>query len=365
MIWLAFLIATMLLVSLAAVYMTEAVGRFGWIQKISGNKKCLARVIAFGLLAFAFTLTAVFLSPADAIAAFLHLAAFFLISGFLLLLFKKAAKREFRSDWQGYLAVLATIIYLSIGYGLCRRVWQTDYALFTAKPVGHLRIAMFADSHLGTTFDGEGFTKHLERIARQKPDILLIPGDFVDDNSTRKEMETACEALGRLNLKYGVWFCWGNHDEGYFHDRGFSAAELAQTLRKNGVHLLEDETAAVGALCLAGRRDVSRGARKPLAGILEGADPEKYIIVLDHEPTNFEEESRTIADLVLLGHTHGGQFFPINRAGEWLGMNDRTYGYEERNGTGFIVTSGISDWAFRFKTGTKSEYVIINIETKP
>ena len=365
MIWLVFLVVTMFLVFLAAVYMIEAVARFGFIRKRSRGKSWLARMISFGLLASVFTLTAVSLSPADAIAAFLHLTVFFLISGFLFFLLKKAAKKEFHPDGQKALAFLAAVVYLSIGYGLCHSVWQTNYRLSTTKPVGHLRIAMFADSHLGTTFGAEGFAKHLEQIARQNPDLLLIPGDFVDDGTPRAGMTAACEALGRLNLKYGVWFCWGNHDEGYFHDRGFSAAELAQTLRKNGVHILEDETVTIGALCLAGRRDVSRGSRKPLAGILENADPEKYIIVLDHEPTNFEEESQTAADLVVLGHTHGGQFFPINRAGEWLGMNDRTYGYEERNGTAFIVTSGISDWAFRFKTGTKSEYVIIDIETAP
>ena len=365
MIWLAFLIATMLLLFLAAIYVTEAVSRFGFIQKLSRNRNWLARVISFGFLAAAFTLTALALSLADAIAVFLHFAVFFLISDFLCLLLKKAAKREFRTDWRGYLALLAAAIYLSVGYGLCHSVWQTGYRLSTAKPVGRIRIAMFADSHLGTTFDGEGFTKHLEQIARQNPDLLAISGDFVDDKTTRKEMETACEALGKLNLKYGVWFCWGNHDEGYFNSRDFSAADLVHSFQKNGVHILEDETAVAGALCLAGRRDVSRGSRKALADILEGTDPEKYIIVLDHEPTNFDEESRTMADLVLLGHTHGGQFFPINRAGEWLGMNDRTYGCEERNGTAFIVTSGISDWAFRFKTGTKSEYVIIDVETKP
>ena len=42
-------------------------------------------------------------------------------------------------------------------------------------------------------------------------------------------------------------------------------------------------------------------------------------------------------------------------------MNDRTYGYERRGETDFIVTSGISDWALKFKTGTKSEIVVVNI----
>ena len=46
------------------------------------------------------------------------------------------------------------------------------------------------------------------------------------------------------------------------------------------------------------------------------------------------------------------------------GLDDRVYGYEKRENTNFVVTSGISDWAIKFKTGCKSEYVIINIQGK-
>ena len=53
---------------------------------------------------------------------------------------------------------------------------------------------------------------------------------------------------------------------------------------------------------------------------------------------------------------------PINRIGEWIGANDFTYGYKRIDSTDFIVTSGISDWAIDFKTGCRSEYVVIDIK---
>jgi hypothetical protein len=183
----------------------------------------------------------------------------------------------------------------------------------------------------------------------------------VDDSTTRADMLTACRALGQTDTKYGVWFAYGNHDRGYFNGRGFSAEELAQALEENHVHILEDEVALVGDLCIVGRRDASFGQRTELAALLEGVDPEKYIIVLDHEPTDYEKEAATAADLVVSGHTHGGQLIPLGTVGELFAGNDRTYGYERRNGTDFIVTSGISDWALHFKTGTRSEYVIIDV----
>ncbi len=65
------------------------------------------------------------------------------------------------------------------------------------------------------------------------------------------------------------------------------------------------------------------------------------------------------------GHTHGGQIFPLMNIENLTGLDDdRVYGYEKRDNTNFIVTSGISDWAIKFKTGCKSEYVIVNIQGK-
>ena len=70
--------------------------------------------------------------------------------------------------------------------------------------------------------------------------------------------------------------------------------------------------------------------------------------------------------LVLSGHTHGGQMIPIMQFSRWfnIGVNDNIYGMEKRKDTDFIVTSGISDWAIKFKTGCRSEYVMIDINRK-
>ena len=142
---------------------------------------------------------------------------------------------------------------------------------------------------------------------------------------------------------------------------GFSGDELREALISNGVHVLEDECALVDdSFYVAGRLD-SGYDRISAADLLEGLDTGKYIIMLDHEPNDYDNEAATAADLVLSGHTHGGQLIPITFVGVAFGINDSTYGYERINGTDFIVTSGISDWALYFKTGTHSEYVIIDI----
>ena len=143
----------------------------------------------------------------------------------------------------------------------------------------------------------------------------------------------------------------------------YSQEDLANELKKNGVHILEDEYEVLDNLCIVGRKDkATQKDRKDLSEILQDVDDSKYIIVMDHEPNDYEKESQTKADLVVSGHTHGGQFFPLTYFGQWFGINDRIYGYEKRNDTEFIVTSGIADWEILFKTGTKSEYVMMTIQ---
>ena len=361
MIWLIGLVIVIILGIVGTIYLTYAIGRFGLIRKASGGKKWLRRLIAFAVLLAGFSLFACFLSVIDAIVIFLHLLFFFLAYGLVFRIIKKISGKQAKIYWQGWLALLTVVIYLTVGYYQCMHVWKTEYRLTSDKSVGPLRIALLADSHIGTTFDGEGFAACLDEIMLQNPDLILIPGDFVDDNTTRADMLAACHALGQIKTGYGVWFAYGNHDRGYFNGRDFSAEDLAQALEENHVHILEDQIALTGDLCIVGRRDASYGQRAELAELLEGVDPEKYIIVLDHEPVDYEREAAANADLVVSGHTHGGQLIPLGTVGEIFAGNDRTYGWEKRNSTDFIVTSGISDWALHFKTGTRSEYVIIDL----
>lgn len=363
--WLFIMAAVFAAALLGFAYLTACVGRFAWVRRLSGGSKWRRRGISLAILAAAFALLTLALSFFNAVVVFLHAVLFFLLCGLGARLVRRVRGKASPVYWQGRLALGFCAVYLTAGFVLCSHVWQTDYRLQTDKPVGTLKIALIADSHLGTTFDGEGFARHLARIEDREPDLLVIAGDFVDDSSTKADLLRACEALGQTRFPYGVWYVYGNHDKGYYNSRDFSAAELEAALRQNGVHVLADSWESVGGrLVVAGRLDASMGPRLEAEALLADADPAQYLILLDHQPSDYEGEARSPADLVLSGHTHGGQLIPINNFGLWFGMVDREYGLERRNGTDFIVTSGISDWELLFKTGTRSEYVIITVEGK-
>lgn len=365
--WIAILVLVLTAVGAGIFYMIHSISRFGLIKKLAKEKPWPKRIISLGLIVLGFGVFSIILTPINAIIIFLHLCIFWLIYGGIFLAIKKLAGKEFKIYLQGWFALATTTVYMSIAYYLCVNVWVTNYTLTTEKDLGgKLHVVMFADSHVGATFDGEGFAKHMERVNAEKPDIVLIAGDYVDDGTTKEEMIRSCKALGQIDAKYGVWFAYGNHDKGYYgSSRGFSAEELEAELEKNGVHILVDETELIDdRFYLVGRADKSFEDRASASELIKDLDDSKYIIVMDHQPADYAAEAKTNADLVLSGHTHGGQLFPMTHFGLFMSINDRTYGYENRNGTNFLVTSGIADWELVFKTGTKSEYCVIDIEEK-
>lgn len=367
-IWIFILIASLVAVFMGILYMTSAFSRFMFVQKLAKGNKKISRLIGLLVNVIILLATGLWLNATNAMIVFIHLLIFWLIADLIAYLVHKKVKMS-KYYFAGMGAILFTIVYLCIGAYLAYNVWQTDYKLVTDKAVGDIRVAMFADSHVGTTFDGEGFAKHLERIQETHPDVLIIAGDYVDDSSTKEDMLRSCEALGNFNAKYGVFYSFGNHDKGYYQSRDFSAQDLVKALEDNGVIVLEDEVELIDErFYIIGRQDYSEilkgGNVTDMSEITSGLDSTKYSIVIDHQPHDYIAQAASGVDLVLSGHTHGGQLIPINHVGEWIKQNDLCYGHEVRGNTNFIVTSGISDWAIKFKTGCKSEYVIVDIQGK-
>lgn len=293
--------------------------------------------------------------------------AIWLIVDFVAWILRKLTKRTMRYYWGGAVALVVIVVYLSFGWYFAHHVYETDYTVHASRNIGmdRLRIVQISDSHIGALFDGEGFAKHMERVQETNPDIVVITGDYVDDDTTRADMVRSCEALGNLKTTYGVFYVYGNHDKGYMDTRDFNEADLRTELEKNHVTILEDDSVMIGSdICLIGRRDRSeelRQGRMDMDALMQDIDPNTYTILLDHQPNDFDAEEAAGVDLVLCGHTHGGQMFPVGITGVLSGANDMNYGCEVRGNTTFIVNSGIGDWAIRYKTAAIAEFGVIDI----
>ena len=359
--WAAIIAVLAILTVAGAVYLVTRFHRFSFIRKIEEKHRTLSWILA-ALPVLAVGLFALKNVP-TMIVALLHLVVVFLIFDLLAFIDRKVRRKELSYDARGLAAIIFTALILCIGWFSAHHVFETYYGFSTDKDVGrNIRIVEIADAHLGITLDGEKFARQTERIQEKRPDAVVVVGDFVDDDSTLGDMTAACRALGELDTTYGVFFVYGNHDNGYFRYRDFTPEQLRSELTANGVTILEDETAAIGdGYCIIGRKDRSSRERMSMDELMAGADRSMYTIVLDHQPNDYDAEAAAGADLVLSGHTHGGHVFPAGQIGMLMGANDCLYGTQRRGDTDFVVTSGISGWGIPFKTGARSEFVVIDI----
>jgi len=312
----------------------------------------------------------------NSLIVILHLTVFLALSKLLIYIIQKIRKKEFKkkifkiftiNDIRNIIGILVTVIYLGIGFYLSYHIFETRYTIYTDKEIGfdNFEIVLISDSHIGNTLDGDRFYKEIEKLSKINTNIYVIDGDFVDDDTSREDMIKACSAFSQLNPTHGIYYVYGNHDRGYFNYRNFTEEELINELQKNKVIILKDEVLEINDyIYLIGREDRSNSNRLSIKELTDGLELNRYMISLNHQPNDYENEKNANIDLVLSGHSHGGQMIPLGYVGLLLGQNDNFYGLEKRDNTNFIVTSGISSWAVKFKTGTKSEYVIIDIKRK-
>lgn len=371
MMWILIMVVVLAAFIAGFAYLTSRFCKYQIVKRISKDRKGLKILISMLPIVAMEIIAWITMGNINAIIIFLHLVVIWMIFELMQYIIQKIRKKNFKRYYAGIFAITFTVVYLCVGWYLAHNVWRTSYTVKTEKNIGNLRVVLFSDSHVGTTFDGTGWKEYVDRMNNENPDIVLIAGDFVDDDTSREDMILSCRAMRDLKTKYGVYFVFGNHDKGYYNEtyRGYNGDDLVAELQKNNVTVLQDEKVLIDdRFYIIGRQDRSEDLgggnkeRATMTSLMEGIDLNKYVIVMDHQPHDYENEASVKSDLVLSGHTHGGQLLPINHVGEWIGENAKAYGWEKRDNTNFIVTSGISDWAIKFKTGCKSEYVVIDVE---
>lgn len=226
---------------------------------------------------------------------------------------------------------------------------------------GGLNVVAASDIHLGTIMEGRRLESIVARINALDPDIVLLPGDIVDESVSIAEEERMISALRSIKAPLGVFSAPGNHE--YYG--GF--AKNIGYLARGGVRVLQDEAVTVGgAFVIAGRKDPTAlrfgGERKALAEILAGAgiDPALPVILLDHQPVRLKEAEDAGVDLQLSGHTHAGQLFPLNLINKRL--YEQYWGYLRKGRTQYYVSCGVGTWGPAVRTGSVPEIVRIRVE---
>lgn len=223
-----------------------------------------------------------------------------------------------------------------------------------------LNIVMFSDLHLSPINDEAFLNKIIKKVNRLNPDIVLLPGDIVDDKAEILERNGIGPGLKNLKSKYGVFSCTGNHE---FINGVEGTVNFA---REYGITVLRDEFIKVKNLFyIIGREDVSKGnftkqKRKQLNDIVSGINDNLPLILLDHTPVRLNEAVENKIDLQLSGHTHNGQMFPLNFITNLI--YEVSWGYIKKRNTQFYVSSGVGSWGPPVKLASDAE--IINLKVK-
>ncbi|XP_053118439.1 transmembrane protein with metallophosphoesterase domain [Hemicordylus capensis] len=235
-----------------------------------------------------------------------------------------------------------------------------------------LKVVLLSDIHLGPTV---GKTK-LEMIVKManalKPDITVIVGDLTD--SDVKDLGSAVEPLGNLGSTLGTYFVTGNHE--YYTSDVNNWFEL---LKSFNIRPLHNENTKIRFpkgrdgdwFCLAGVDDIEANALRysghgmDLKKALRDCDTDHAIVLLAHQPlaAKWALQARPDINLVLSGHTHGGQIFPLNIGAYFL--NPFFVGlYKVGQSTFVYVSSGIMYYGIPMRLASRAEITEIILHSE-
>jgi len=231
--------------------------------------------------------------------------------------------------------------------------------------VAPLRIVALSDLHLGRLASDGFFSNVVGLIEPLSPDVVLFLGDVLEKEFDPSKAQAMAAVLQRLKPRLGIWGVAGNHE--YMKGKGTQNMRL---LNQIGIHTLVDQWAVLGnrrreKILLIGRSDHS-WARKSVQDVIANVpkkDKNVLKILLDHQPVDLEGAEKAGVFLQLSGHSHNGQFFPLNFFIPFLYEN--AYGYYRRGASHFLVTSGAGVWGPRIRTTGRPEIMLIDLVPQP
>lgn len=248
---------------------------------------------------------------------------------------------------------------VSSRYATVSRIVEYDFMHRDIPPAfDGLRIAFISDLHYKSKLKEKGLNDLIHLLNERKPDVLLMGGDYQEGC---EYVEPLFAALSRVEAPLGIYGVMGNNDYERCHD------EIVGTMKRYGMHVLEHR---VDTLYKEGQRILVAGVRNPFDLERNGVSPtlslapDDFVILLVHTPDYAEDVSVANADLVLAGHTHGGQVRILRAAPAWHSR------YGKRFLTGIthnsdripvIITNGIGTSRLALRIGAPAEVVMITL----
>ena len=311
--------------------------------------------------------------------AFLYLALIFIILDLSSML--KVIPKGFMKDSWAVLGSIAGAVGLVLVLGGIHyhHKYREEITVETSKPLERpLTIVLASDLHLGYHNRKAELGRWIDLFNAENPDLILIGGDIVDRSLRPVLAGNYASEFKRLSAP--IWTILGNHE--YYSDVEGSE----KFFKEAGIGLLKDSYVDTLGIRVIGRNDLSYPCRPTLREILQSQgtlrmtdDPsavilsgvpslskdeakDPFTILLDHQPYNLENAEEAGIDFQFSGHTHRGQVWPIS----WItdAMYEKSWGHHQRGSTRYYISSGLGIWGAKIRIGTRSEYLVMHINSK-
>lgn len=204
------------------------------------------------------------------------------------------------------------------------------------KELDGMRIVQLSDLHHSPFTSLEFINESIKIASSLAPDMFVLTGDFVSHDA--RYIAPVADALSRLVSEFGSFACLGNHD--HWTDAGL----VTDLLRGEGITVLINEgfrfEARGASFWLCGVDDLTL-AKTDIKAALKGSREDEMKILLAHNPKILYRAARHDVDLMLSGHTHGGQVKFRDEEDKLLTTRRLTSGLYRRKNTQVYITRGI------------------------
>jgi predicted MPP superfamily phosphohydrolase len=219
-----------------------------------------------------------------------------------------------------------------------------------------LRVVHLSDVHHSAFTSREQVARAVETANRLKPDIIALTGDYISHDRT---FAAPCaEMLGRLRARYGVYAVLGNHD--HWTD----AALITDLFQAEGITMLVNQGMRFeqkqAAFWLAGVDDTMVGL-EDISLALAGSSDDEMKLLLAHNPIILRRAARAGVDLVLSGHTHGGQVALRSERGSRARRRRQLQGLGRHGDTQIYVTRGVGTVILPIRYGCPPEVSLLEL----
>jgi uncharacterized protein len=234
----------------------------------------------------------------------------------------------------------------------------TIYLKRLPKELDGFRLVHLSDIHHSPFTSLEHITRAVEIANRLEPDMFVLTGDYVSHET--EYIAPMADAMGKLVSEFGTFACLGNHDH-------WTDPELvADLLRGEGITVLNNEgfrfKARGASVWLAGVDDLMAG-KTDLRAALNGSDESEMKLLLAHNPAIVRRAARYNVDLMLSGHTHGGQVKIRDEEKRILPRRKLSSGLHYRKDTQIYITRGIGTVVVPIRYQCPPEISLIELKT--